>query len=153
MKDFFASLYEWFGLMPLYSADMGDMLRGWDVTCTDYLDTPWYVYIGWIMVGVTAGVYALQYHLIDSPRFSQKRHWWYFALILVVINFLIAFTIPFNKIQTGDYCNELNIGIADCAGFGLSNAIWSFLLFVLITSIPFIRKASVNCRETTFWKP
>jgi hypothetical protein len=50
MKEFFASLYEWFGLMPLYSTDMGDQLRGWDITCTDYIGTPWYVYIGWIMI-------------------------------------------------------------------------------------------------------
>lgn len=32
MLDFFASLYEWFGINPLYSIDMGDYLRGWDIT-------------------------------------------------------------------------------------------------------------------------
>ena len=153
MKDLFASLYEWFGLMPLYSNDMGDLLRGWDNTCTDYIDTPWYVYVGWIMIAVTAGVYILQYHIIDNSRWSKKQHWWLFALIIVLINFLVAFAMPFNKIQAGDYCNQLNLHTADCIGFGLSNAIWSFLLFVLITSVPFIRKASTNCRHTTFWKP
>mgnify|MGYP001298211249 CR=1 FL=1 len=32
MEEFFASLYEWFGLNPLYSTDMGDQLRGWDIS-------------------------------------------------------------------------------------------------------------------------
>ena len=153
MKDLFASLYEWFGLIPLYSTDMGDMLRGFDVTCTDYINTPWYLYIGWIMVGVTAFVYALQYHIIDSARWNKKQHWWLFALVIVLINFIAAFSISFNEMRAGDYCKDLHPTTADCLGFGLSNAIWSLFLFVLITSIPFIRKASTNCRHTTFWKP
>ena len=82
MKDFFASLYEWFGLMPLYSTDMGDQLRGWDITCTDYIDTPWYVNIGWLMIITTSFIYALQYHIIDSPRWKNKIHWSYFDNLL-----------------------------------------------------------------------
>lgn len=153
MKEFFASLYEWFGLMPLYSKDMGDQLGGWDITCTDYIGTPWYVYIGWIMIIITALVYALQYHIIDSSRWNKKHHWWIFALLIFVLNFLIAFTIPFNTVNAGDFCNQLNLSIADCIGFGLSNAIWSFIFFLIISSNPYIRRCSTNCRNTTFWKP
>lgn len=153
MKEFFAALYEWFKLMPLYSTDMGDHLRGWDITCTDYIATPWYVYIGWIMLLVTAFVYALQYHIIDNSRCNKKQHWWLFALGAVVLNFLIAFTIPLNSIKGGNYCNQLNLSIADCFGFGLSNAIWSFIFFLIITTIPLFRQFSNNCRNTTFWKP
>jgi hypothetical protein len=153
MEEFFASLYEWFGLNPLYSTDMGDQLRGWDITCTDYIGTPWYVIIGWIMITTTAVFYALQYHIIDSSRWKNKAHWWLFALIIVFVNFLIAFLIPYNSIQAGDYCNQLNISASDCIGFGLSNAVWSFILFTVITTIPVFRSFSNNCRHTTFWKP
>lgn len=153
MLDFFASLYEWFGINPLYSIDMGDYLRGWDITCTDYIGTPWYAIFGWIMISSTAVLYALQYHIIDSPRWKNKTHWWLFALIIVLVNFIIAFLIPYNSIQTGDYCNQLNISVSDCVGFGLSNAAWSFILFALITTIPVFRRFSNNCRYTTFWKP
>lgn len=153
MKEFFASLYEWFGLMPLYSTDMGDQLRGWDNTCTNYTGTPYYIYIGWIMIIITALVYALQYHIIDSSRWNKKHHWWINALLIFVLNFLIAFTIPFNTVNAGDFCNQLNLSVSDCIGFGLSNAIWSFMFFLIISTNPLIRKFSTNCRNTTFWKP
>jgi hypothetical protein len=153
MLGFFASLYEWFGLIPLYSRDMGDQLRGWDITCTDYIATPWYVNIGWIMIILTGFIYALQYHILDSSTWNKKRHWWIFALLIFALNFLIAFAIPFNTIQSGNFCNTLILTVSDCIGFGISNALWSFILFLIISSNPLIRKNSDNCRHTTFWKP
>lgn len=153
MEEFFASLYEWFGLNPLYKTNMGDYLRGWDITCSCYCETQWYVIIGWTMFAITAFSYALQYHIIDDSRFNKKQHWWVMALIIVVLNFLLAFLIPFNTVQSGDFCNELNLTVADCIGFGFSNAVWSFILFTVITSIPVFRRFSNNCSHTTFWKP
>lgn len=157
MKDFFASLYEWFGWMPFYSTDMGDHLRGWDITCTDYIGMPWYVYIGYVMIIITTLIFVVQYYIIDSSRWNKKQHWWLFALLVFVLNFLIAFTITSNTVNAGDFCNQLNLIISDCIGFGLSNATWSFIYFVLITSFPFpkdvIRSRNGNCRNTTFWKP
>lgn len=154
MEIFFKNLYEWFGLIPLYGKDMGDKLSGYDITCTSFTETNWYVYIGFIMIFITIFIYALQYHIIDSSRWNKKQHWWLFALLIVILNFLIAFTIPFNAIQSENYCNLLILSISDCIGFGLSNAIWSLILFIIISTIPFIRKKfSINCRETTFWKP
>jgi len=152
MLDFFASLYEWFGLEPFYSTNMGDHLRGWDITCTEYI-TPWYAYVGWTMVILTLLSYAVQYHIIDSSKFSKKQHWWIVTLVVLLLNYLIGFTIPYNSIQSGEFCEELALNISDCIGFGLSNAIWSFILFTTITSLPFIRRFSTNCRQTTFWKP
>jgi len=153
MNDFFASLYELFGIAPFYSSDMGDHLRGWDITCSDFIATPWYTYIGLIMIGITLFVYMLQYHIIDRSDWSKRRHWWMFALLAVLLNFSIAFTIPYNAVQAGEYCNQLIIGFSDCMGFAFSNALWSFLLFLIITTIPVFRQFSVNCSHTTFWKP
>lgn len=151
--EFFASLYEWFGLIPFYSVDMGDLLRGFDITCTDYIGTPWYLYIGWIMIILTAFLYVTQYHIIDSSGFNKKQHWWLMALIIFILNFLIAFLIPFNTVQAADYCAQLNLTVGDCIGFGVSNAIWSIILFGLLTSFPIFRRFSTNCRHTTLWKP
>lgn len=157
MNEFFANLYEWFGLWMPYSRDMGNWLYGFDITCTGFIGTPWYSYIGFIMIILTAFIYALQYHIIDSSRCNKKQHWWLFALLIFALNFLIAFSIPFNTVQAGDFCNELNLSVSDCIGFGLSNAIWSFIFFVLLTSFPFPRMVipsrNGNCRNTTFWKP
>jgi Ulp1 family protease len=63
------------GLMPLYSTDMGDQLRGWDITCTDYIGTPWYVYIGWIMIIINRP--CLRYYsitLYDSLQGGTKSN-------------------------------------------------------------------------------
>lgn len=153
MKEFFASIYEWFGLLPLYSRDLGDHLRGWDITCSEYIGTPWYNYIGSSMIIVTLLFYALQYHIIDSARFNSKQHWWIIALFIVIVNFLIAFVIPFNSLRAGDYCNQLYFTTSDCVGFGFSNAFWSFILFLLLTSFKYPKYLSINCSHTTFWKP
>lgn len=153
MKEFFAGIYEWWGLNPLYVTDLGDHLRGYDITCTDYIATQWYSNIGISMLAVTCFFYALQYHIIDSTRFNKKYHWWMFAIVIIIFNFLIAFSIPFNSLQTENYCSQLVFSTSDCIGFGITNSIWSFVLFVVITTIPWIRGMSVNCRHTTLWKP
>ena len=153
MVDFFAAIFEWFGFIPFYSTDLGNHLRGWDITCTDYIATPWYVNIGWILVVITALIYVLLYHIIDSSKLNKKGHWWIFALILTVIVFLISFSIPFNDLQTDNYCNQLEINVGDCIGFGFSSALWSLILFIIISTPPLLRNLSINCRHTTFWKP
>jgi hypothetical protein len=153
MRDFFAALYEWGGLNPLYATDLGDHLRGLDGTCSDFIWTPWYVNIGWTMLFIVGIFYALQYHMVDSPRFMRRRHWWLVALIIAAFNFVIAFLFPYNSLQTGEYCTQLVFSTTDCLGFGFSNALWSFILFGIISSVPWIRSFSTNCRFTTFWKP
>lgn len=152
MREFFAGLYEWFGMNFFYSVNMGEHLRGLDTECTDYISTPWYVITGCSMIVITAFVYALQYHIIDSSRCNKKQHWWLFALMIVVINFLTAFVIALNSLNSA--CKQFQLSVSDCIGFGNSNAIWSFILFLIISTVPLFRtKFSTNCRNTTFWKP
>jgi len=153
MKEFFAGLYEWWGINPLYATDLGEHLQGLDIICEDYVATPWYTYIGTSMILVTILSYAFQYHIIDSNRYSGRPHLIITSITSIVINFLIAFSIPFNALQNNNYCGELNFNTADCIGFGISNAIWSFILLVIITSLPWPRSKSVNCSHTIFWKP
>jgi hypothetical protein len=153
MIELFASIYEWFGLMLMYSVDMGEHLRGWDVTCTDYIGTPWYNIVGWIMIVSVLVTYILQYRIIDSPRFNRAINWWLYALALVLLNFIIALSISYNSIQPGMVCTDLNIDFADCVGFAFSNTTWSFVLYAIFTSISFVRNIGVNNRLTTFWKP
>ena len=153
MEDIFASLYELFGLIPIYSKDLGDHLRGFDVTCSAYTGRPLYNYIGWLMIGSTVVTYVLIYHIINDQRFKSRVSWWITALALALINFFIAFTITFNDLKAGDYCAQLNFNTIDCSGFGIINAFWSFILFLLITSPPYPRKLAYNTSEMTFWKP
>jgi hypothetical protein len=154
MNNFFAGLFEWWGLMPLYATDLGDHLRGYDISCNDYVGTPWYSIIGVTMISITVMFFALQYNIIDSTRYNAKIHTWISALIITFLNFLIPFTITFNTLHSQNYCNELVFTVSDCLGLGISVSLWSFFLFALITSIPWLRgNFSRNCRHTTLWKP
>lgn len=154
MNNFFAALYEWFGLISFYSTDLGEHLRGYDITCSDYTGTPIYVIVGFMMLGLTIFVYLLQYRVINSPRWNKRIHWWFFAFLLILLNFIIAFGFPFKDLQAGNHCTQLRISTLDCVFFGVSNAIWSFILFLLLTSFPVPRKwLGHNMTDTTFWKP
>jgi len=153
MNEIFASIYEFGGLIPFYSTDLGDHLRGLDITCSDYSGTPWYVTIGCIMTGVTVLAYLMMYHIIDSVHFNKKGSWWVLALFIALLNFLLASSITYNSVHYGEVCKSLHISFGDLMGFGLSNAVVSFLLFVLITSVPWFRERGINCRFTTFWRP
>ena len=151
MLNFFASLYEWWGLNPLYSSNLGDHLRGFDLTCSSYTGTPWYSNIGTIMILIIIFFFSLYYHIIDSPRFQRRIHWMIIVLIACIINILIAFLIPYNALRSGDYCNQLVFTASDCFGFGISNGIWSIIIFILLSLSPFTRKYSRNCSLTP-WK-
>ena len=152
MKEVFAGLYNWFGIIPV-SKDLNDHLRGFDIGCEDFLATNKYLLVGWIMIALTIFGYALQYHIVDRRSYSQKHHWWITAMVIFLLNFAIAFLIPYNDIRTMNYCVNLQLQVLDCYPYAISNGVWSLLLFLLMTSTPFPRKLSTNCSYTTFWKP
>ncbi|WP_299989359.1 hypothetical protein [uncultured Pontibacter sp.] len=150
MIEFLAGLYEWWGLSPLYATDMGDHLRGYNISCS-YDGTPWYSIVASIMVVVSFLTYSAYYHVIDKSTWQRREHWVIFLAINFIINFFIAYAIPMNDLSTENYCSELTLSIGDCIGFGVSNGIWAIILFSLVSLSPFPRKLSVNCRNTP-WK-
>jgi hypothetical protein len=152
MDNVFGSLYEWWGLGPIYSIGLGDHLSGWDVTCTGYYGTNYYALCGWTLILLTALMYVIQYHIIDRSTFNKSRHWWLVALIGCAFSFVFAFALPYNSLQSGNVCPDLAVTMTDCVGFGITNAIWSLIFFVLLTSSPWPRHLAVNCRYTTFWR-
>ena len=147
MTDFIATIYEWFG----YKTDLGTHLRGWDITCSNFTGTDLYMQIFLTMIGVNIGLFLLMYIVIDkfTPRFATKFSWWIVALIGLMINFSIAYSLP----RTIQECDTLVFESFDLVLFGFANAFWSLIAFALLTSFPFPRYFSTNCRLTTFWKP
>jgi hypothetical protein len=152
MMDFFASIFEWWGINPLYAGDLGVHLRGYDLH-GHYDGTPWYIYLGWSMIGLTLLTFALFYVIIDKEKFKRAWHWWIMALVLFIINFSIGFTIPYNDLNGGTINKTLHINTADCLGFAFSIAFWSLILLAFLTILPLRKAISNNCRNTTFWKP
>jgi uncharacterized membrane protein len=135
MKEFFAHMYEWFGLIHPYTRDMDDFLRGWDYACVGYYALPWYFYTGILMIIITVLVFALQYDLVSGRRFKKIEHWELAALIAVVANFLIAFIIPATAILKGNHCPLLKLTVTDSLLFGVSNAVWSLILFSMLSLV------------------
>lgn len=151
MVDFFAALFEWWGLNGMYSTDLADHLRGYDPTCTDYSGTPWYNYTGITMLAMSVVFYALYYHVLDSSRWQRRGHWFIFVLIAAGLSFLVGFILTYNALQSSEYCLQLQFTIMDCVGFGASMAIWTMVVITLISLSPYPRGLSNNCRLTP-WK-
>ncbi len=147
MTDFIAMIYEWFG----YATDLGDHLRGLDVNCKEFIGTNLYFNVFITMLGINVFLFILMYLVIDrfTTKFSTKGSWWIVAIIGLLINFAIAYSLP----GTVDRCSHLRITNGDLVLFGVANAFWSLVVFALLTSFPFPRNFSVNCRLTTLWKP
>jgi hypothetical protein len=150
MTDLFAGLYEWWGLSPLYATDLADHLRGYDVYC-NYDGTPWYSIVGFTMIATSFLVYAFYYHILDRSSWQRRGHWAMFLALNFLINFLIAFAIPFNDLTTGNFCSNLLFSVGDCVGFGLTNGIWSIIIYTAVSALPYPRAQSNNCRNTP-WK-
>jgi hypothetical protein len=147
MTEFIAMIYEWFG----YKTDLGEHLRGLDVTCSGSLGTDLYLQIFSYMVLTNLVLFLVMYFVIDrfTARFSSKFSWWITALIGVLISFGLAFSLP----VTIQACDQLSFNQGDLFMFGLANGWWSLITFVLLTSFSVPRNFSTNCRLTTFWKP
>lgn len=147
MTDFIATIYEWFG----YSTDLGTHLRGWDITCSDFIGTDLYLQIFLTMIVINLVAFVLMYLVVDrfTAKLSSKVSWWIVAIISLAINFGIGYSLP----TTIQPCDTLIFGNFDLVLFGLANAFWSLIVFVLLTSFPFPRNFSTNSRLTTFWKP
>ena len=153
MNELFASIFEFFGF-PIYDGfTLGEWLRGWDEIAQSYSGTDYYSLIGIIMLLVCIAFYAFQYHIIDSPTFNKAKHLWLMVLSVCVINFLIAFGIPYNELLAGNIDDSILFNNADCFGFGISVSIWSLILMALLTSFSYPRKWGDNCRFTTLWNP
>mgnify|MGYP000861773661 FL=1 len=153
MKELFASIFEFFGF-PIYDAfTLGDWLRGWDPISQSYSGTDYYSIFGIVIILICSVFYALQYHIIDSSTFNKAKHLWLMVLSVCVINFLIAFGIPYNELIAGNIDDSILFTTSDCIAFGISVAIWSLIIMALLTSFPYPRMWGDNCRFTTLWNP
>jgi hypothetical protein len=149
----FKNMYEFFGLNPFYSSTLAELLRGSE--SSGCVSGPSYVFFGFIMLLSVGLVYSLMYHIIDSPKFSGIKWWWVFGGLTVVFNLIFpsAYLLKFVGGRWEVFeCAEEFISIiasADVWMFGVDNAIWSLVLFALLSCPPLLRKLSKNCYTTT----
>ena len=140
-------------MFGLFSDFFSIHLNGMTSGCTGVESSNTANLVGWLTLGVVALCYAVLYHFIDSPKYHRKKWVFLTGMAVAIISALIAFFSVFNDFRTQNFCALNPFGINDVIGFSLLNALWSFLLFVILTSLPFPRKLSKNLSNTTIWKP
>jgi len=157
------NLFSFFGLFNALKANgtggLGDIMAGLDsVSCEGYTSGSKFTFIFIALIAITVLFYAVKYHIIDSLR-NKKGSCWMFALFNLIVCFAMAFGVSYNALgKDGAACAaQLAViaspGIIDCLMMGVSGAIWSFIFFAFITSLPFPRNFSTNNSGTTLWKP
>jgi phosphoglycerol transferase MdoB-like AlkP superfamily enzyme len=140
--------------LPFYGSDAAGFLAG-GVASNGEAYPHWYL-ITFVCLLFSVGIiFLLQYKLLDSPRRVTKLHWWMYGAILMSVNFLCALLPTVSAFHADNYDTEIYtmLTVPDLVAFALSNALWSIILYAVLTSIPVVRTISVNGRNTTFWKP
>ena len=129
MNNFFAPLFDFF----YYTVPFSD----------DLYAEGFYASLGLCNVLISLFFAVLFYYIINRPTFSKWFHW----LIILIINFAVAFTLGVILPQTKfvalgiEYHSEYYV-------FGLMNALIASLFYFVISFL--IRWWSTNAKQTPF---
>lgn len=130
MNDMLRSFMEMFGLLRM-NPEVQEVL--------EYDSTPGYSIIFFIMLFVVVLAYATQYHIIDRPSFSKRRH----LLGMMGLTASVVFT---SSILYGMYQHPLSF--FEILPSAMAATIWSVIALFLLTQSPVPRRFSTNCRFT-----
>ena len=152
MEGFFRVMYE---LLHLYSIDFANILHGYN--CSQSYPQGGYIgsQIGYLATGLLLFAtvilwFLLIYKWLDHPKKIRVKYWWFNALILAIVNYLIAMNFglgAYYDFACHQYVSSANAWL----GFPLTNAILSLFWYGLLTSIPIVRKISINHVNATFY--
>ncbi len=131
MNDFFAPLYEGWGLF--YLNNFSD----------DLYNNQLYLPIGWTLLLSTLGLMAVYYYLINHPRFNRWYHWLLYVGLVGLINFAVAYFVSHDEINM---LYEEDPYRAQYYTFGLVNLLYAFVFCTIFSYI--IRWWSINCATT-----
>lgn len=133
MKDFFATIYEFFS--SIYGEALATHLYGWNGI--DYNDGALYSSVGIYMLIFSFVIPIIFYYIINSPSISRWYHWLLFLLINFAICWGFGFYLPYIDYTTGMIAEDVieSISKNDIVMFGFVNAIWSAIFFTIISFI------------------
>ena len=149
MKDFFAPIYEL--LKALYGSDLAEHLYGLNPDGTGNYDArSLYVTVGLLLFAVSAVTVVVYYIALNSSRYNRWFHWLGFMGLNFFINLGLGFYLPYLDLDKGNMApivrNVVNSG--HLWGFGLANALWSIVLFFLLSLA--VKRFSHNCSNVPF---
>ncbi|MCU7694303.1 hypothetical protein ACFSPU_10790 [Haoranjiania flava] len=143
LSEFLIGLFEALGMYST-SNGLGEHLRGLDMACADYTRQSTYnlVFLSLFIINSLI-IFNYYYGILNRSGWNNVGKWLLNVLIGAVIIFIIAFVYTNNDLKAGNICNQLRVGVSDCAGFATTafiySIIWSILFSILIKW-----KSSVN---------
>lgn len=118
MNDFFAPLYEGWGLFYL------------NTFSDDLYNNQLYLPVGWTLLLSSLASTAIFYYVINHPRFNRWYHWLLFTGLIAVVNFLVAYFTSYNEINLLYEENPYN---TQYYTFGLVNFLYTFIFSALFS--------------------
>ena len=154
MGEFFGSMYCVFE--DLFGLELADYLWG---NSSPISINNQFIAIGFWMLGIALSIAIVYYYVINHPRLCNWWGWSIFALLTLVINFIVGWQWVLKDLYEGkmikiDPVTDLEVPLdifeTDCIYFGFSNMILSFVAFFIISCI--IKWWSSNCASAPFVK-
>lgn len=123
MEDFFNTIYYYTN--GFYSVELDSYL---------FETVPGYLHIGLFMFLCSFIVCALFYYVFAPVR-KQTMWWFVYAGINAFINFCFALWYTMTPLINNEIDSQQKWTYLDCNMFGITNIIWSFIVFVIASLI------------------
>ena len=123
MEEIFSTIYYYTN--GLYSQELDNYL---------YQTVPGYYHVGLVMIIVTAIASALFYYLFKPVR-RQNTMWFVTFGVVALINFVFALWYTETPLINNEVDSNASWSTLDSVFFSLTNVLWSFVFFVVISLI------------------
>lgn len=123
MEDFFCTIYYYTN--GFYSVELDSYL---------YESVPGYLHVGLFMFLCSLVTSALFYYVF-APVQKQTMWWFIYAGINAIINLGFALWYTMTPLINNEIDAEQEWMYLDCTMFGITNIIWSFIVFVVVSLI------------------
>ena len=141
------TIYRW--LSSLFGSNLAEHLSGWSEVTGDYTEANLFFIIGMSSLIIAIVACVTYYYILNHPRWNRGFKWLIFLVIVLIVNFLLAFGICYSDLLAGNISSDISaISVAECLGFGLANIIVSIVIFVFCSLI--IKWGSRNCKFSPF---
>ena len=123
MEELFNTIYYWTN--SLYSAELDNYL---------YETVPGYLHVGLSMLVISSIVCCLFYYIAKPVR-NQIKIWLLFVILNAALNMGVAIWYTMTPLINNVIDDSVSSFYFDCVGFGISNIIWSFVTFIVVSFI------------------
>ncbi len=130
-------------MLSLFGMDLAEHMWGWWEPDGNFTKQNLFNLVGIMLIGTSLFFVLSFYFVINHPRFNRWYHWILLAILTFFCNLFIGFSIPYADLVNQNISPDLTFTYTNCLGFGLVNAFYSLILFIILSFI--FRWWSKNC--------